>query len=87
MVITDAIVRLLPNVLKKEEAIKIESFSPDLKKLIKESASNVDRYLEYPQYTRPENFHNLKVPEVLLSGNHKKIQAWQTKQIKKQNCF
>jgi len=50
--------------------------------LIKESTSNVDRYLEYPQYTRPENFRNLKVPEVLLSGNHKKYKHGRQNKLK-----
>ena len=66
--ITDAIVRLIPGVLKKAEAIKNETFNIDGKKL-----------LEYPQYTRPEIFDNKKVPSILLSGDHKKIKAWQLK--------
>ena len=76
MVITDTIVRLLPGVLKKEEANQIESFSPGLKKLLPKLLT------EYPQYTRPENFRSLKVPKVLLSGNHQKILEWQRKHIK-----
>ena len=60
--ITDSIVRLIPGVLKKEDATKNESFS--------------DGLLEYPQYTRPEEFMGKKVPEVLLSGNHKEIDKW-----------
>ncbi len=66
--ITDAIVRLIPGVLKKAEAIKNETFNIDGKKL-----------LEYPQYTRPEIFNNKKVPSILLSGDHKKIKDWQIK--------
>lgn len=62
MVLTDAITRLIPGVLEKAEATQKESFSEDL--------------LEYHQYTRPENFKEWKVPEVLLSGNHKKIEDW-----------
>jgi len=62
MVISDAIVRLLPGVLEKEEATKLESFS--------------EKLLEYPQYTRPEDYRGWKVPEVLLSGNHKEIERW-----------
>ena len=91
MAITDAVVRLLPGVLKKEEANQIESFSPSLETLAaksapKHQASNFkpQAYIEYPQYTRPENFHGLKVPEVLLSGNHQKISEWRAKHIKKQ---
>lgn len=63
MVIVDAITRLLPGVLKKEEATQIESFSEPGK-------------IEYPQYTRPENYKGWVVPKVLLSGNHKDIDKW-----------
>ena len=66
--IVDSVVRLLPGVLKKDEATKSESFNINGKKL-----------LEYPQYTRPEIFNNKKVPEILLSGDHKKIEDWQIK--------
>jgi len=68
MVITDSIVRLIPNVLEKEEATKSESFST---------------LLEHPQYTRPEDFRGLKVPEILLSGNHQKIEKWREEQALK----
>lgn len=63
MIITDAVTRLLPGVLSKEEATQIESFSDE-------------NYLEFPQYTRPENFNEWKVPEVLLNGNHAEIIKW-----------
>lgn len=66
--IADAVVRLLPGVLKKEEAIIQESFNIKGKKL-----------LEYPQYTRPKEFRGKKVPSVLLSGDHKKIEKWNQK--------
>ena len=62
MVIIDAIVRLLPGTLPKTSAHEDDSFSNGL--------------LECPQYTRPENFRGMKVPDVLLSGNHAKIKAW-----------
>lgn len=62
MAVTDAIVRLVPGVLEKPEAISLESFS--------------EKLLEYPQYTRPEDYRGWKVPEVLLSGNHKEIEKW-----------
>ncbi len=62
MVIVDSVVRLIPGVLEKPEATINESFSEGL--------------LEYPQYTRPEVFEGKKVPKVLLSGNHKKIEDW-----------
>ena len=67
--ITDSVVRLLPRVLKKEEAVKDESFSK----------RKGQRLLEYPQYTRPEEFKGHKVPEILLSGNHNKINEWKMK--------
>ncbi|MCG2725772.1 MAG: tRNA (guanosine(37)-N1)-methyltransferase TrmD [Elusimicrobia bacterium] len=60
--VIDAVTRLLPGVLKKKDATVNESFSFDL--------------LEAPQYTRPEIWENLKVPKVLLSGNHKLIEEW-----------
>lgn len=63
MAVIDSIVRLIPGVLKKEEATLKESFSENL--------------LEYPQYTRPEEFEGEKVPEVLRSGNHGEIAKWQ----------
>lgn len=66
MVVVDTVVRLVPGVLEKPEAIKNESFSPE-------------STLEYPQYTRPANFKGWKVPKVLLSGNHKKIAEWRKK--------
>lgn len=65
MVVVDAITRLIPEVLEKPEATKYESFS--------------NSQLEYPQYTRPANFKSWKVPEILLSGNHKKIEEWRRK--------
>lgn len=77
MVVIDAVVRLLPNVLEKEKATKEESFQPlgvtQSKAL--DMVSNT-LLLEYPQYTRPENFRGFQVPEILLSGNHKKIERW-----------
>ncbi|MBU2564231.1 tRNA (guanosine(37)-N1)-methyltransferase TrmD [Patescibacteria group bacterium] len=67
MIVVDAVTRLIPGVIAIE-SLKEESFS--LEKELKHA-----KY-EYPQYTRPENFNNLKVPKVLLSGNHKKIKQW-----------
>ena len=63
MVIIDSIVRLIPGVLGGETSAEIESFSDG-------------ETLEYPQYTRPEEFRGMKVPEVLLSGNHGEIKKW-----------
>lgn len=65
MVIVDAVVRLLSGVLGDEESARNDSFGE----------SN-DGGLEYPQYTRPEVFRDMKVPQVLLNGNHKKIAEW-----------
>src|SRR2546427_5673181 len=62
MVVIDAVTRLLPGVLGDEDSAHEESFSHGL--------------LEYPQYTRPADFRGLKVPEVLLSGNHAQIAQW-----------
>lgn len=62
MVIVDAIVRLLPGVLSSEESFTDES--------------HYDGLLEHPQYTRPRDFNQYSVPEVLLSGNHKEIESW-----------
>lgn len=70
MVVTDTIVRLLPGVLK-EKATSSESFSFG----IQHSSFNIS-FLEYPQYTRPPEYNGMKVPAVLLSGDHKKIAAW-----------
>src|SRR5215813_12870817 len=64
MVIVDAVTRLLPGVLGDDESAKDESFSPGVPGL------------EYPQYTRPAEFRGMKVPEVLLSGNHAEIAKW-----------
>lgn len=66
MVVTDAVVRLIPGVLSSSESVQEESFYEGL--------------LEYPQYTRPEEFRGIKVPGVLLSGDHGKIKLWRRKQ-------
>lgn len=64
MIIIDSIVRLLPGVLGGETSADIESFQDD------------DESIEYPQYTRPEEFRGMKVPDVLLSGHHGEIAKW-----------
>jgi len=66
MVIIDAVVRLLPGALGDEDSPKDDSFSAGL--------------LEYPQYTRPEVFRDMKVPDILLSGDHAKIAEWRHQQ-------
>lgn len=69
MVIVDSVVRLLPGVVGNKNSIKDESFNQGL--------------LEYPQYTRPAEYKGMKVPEVLLSGNHKEIDKWRKEQAEK----
>jgi tRNA (guanine37-N1)-methyltransferase len=66
MTIVDSVVRLLPGVLGGELSAINESFSDD-------------QTLEYPQYTRPEKYRDLSVPQVLLSGHHAKIDEWRAK--------
>ncbi|MFA5127109.1 MAG: tRNA (guanosine(37)-N1)-methyltransferase TrmD [Patescibacteria group bacterium] len=73
--VVDSVSRLVKGVVGKEESIADESFSVYDKK---EKKFNI----EYSQYTRPENFRGLKVPKVLLSGNHKLIREWRQKQTK-----
>jgi len=53
--------------------------------VISDKCSVISSYLEYPQYTRPEEFNGWKVPEVLLSGDHKKIEEWRDKKSKFKN--
>jgi tRNA (guanine37-N1)-methyltransferase len=77
MVIIDSVARLLPKVLGKDESSITESFSEEL------IDGKIVRTIEYPQYTRPQEFMKHKVPEVLLSGDPKKIKSWQIEQIKK----
>lgn len=72
MLIVDAVTRLLPGVLEKDTATAFESFS--LPSAISDQTSA--SLLEYPQYTRPEEFNGWKVPGVLLSGNHVEIEKW-----------
>ena len=71
LIIIDSIVRLIPGVLGGETSAEIESFS---------DGDN----LEYPQYTRPEDFRGMKVPEVLLSGNHAEIAKWREAHSKRE---
>ena len=70
MIVIDSIVRLIPGVLGGEKSAEIESFSDG-------------ETLEFPQYTRPEEFNGMKVPEVLLSGNHAEIAKWRQANSKK----
>ncbi len=77
MVLIDSVARLLPGVLGKDESSKTESWSET------EIDGQKMRTIEYPQYTRPRDFMGKIVPEVLLSGDPKKIKQWQVEQIKK----
>ena len=72
-VMIDAVVRLLPGTLSKVSSHEDDSFSSGL--------------LEFPQYTRPENFRGMKVPEVLLSGNHANIAKWRRKESLKRTLM
>lgn len=69
MVFCDCLIRLIPGVVSDRDSIKEESFQKDS--------------LDFPHYTRPENFRGLRVPEVLLSGDHQKIKEWRTKEANK----
>ena len=76
MIVLDTIIRLVPGVLIKPEATQLESFS------------KLESLLEYPQYTRPADFKGWKVPEILLSGNHQKVEKWKitkAKEVTKKN--
>ncbi|HBU11903.1 MAG TPA: tRNA (guanosine(37)-N1)-methyltransferase TrmD [Clostridiales bacterium] len=66
MVLMDCVMRYIPGVLSNEDSAKTESFG--------------DGLLEYPQYTRPQEFRGMVVPEVLVSGHHKNIEEWQRRQ-------
>ena len=66
MVLVDSVTRLIPGVLGDKNSLNFESFEGNL--------------LEYPQYTRPSDFRGMRVPDILLSGNHIKIEAWRKEQ-------
>ncbi|HCX79225.1 MAG TPA: hypothetical protein DG577_07415, partial [Firmicutes bacterium] len=69
MAVADAVIRLLPGVLGNEQSLEMESFAEGM--------------LEHPQYTRPAEFRGLKVPDILLSGNHQEIKRWRREQAVK----
>jgi tRNA (guanine37-N1)-methyltransferase len=73
LALLDAAVRLIPGVIGKEESVMQESFG---------TAEDFAGLLEYPQYTRPPVWNGRSVPDVLLSGDHKNIQAWRLAQAK-----
>ena len=66
MLIVDAVSRLVPGVLHNDVSAEFESFQ--------------DNLLEYPQYSRPEIWHEKKVPEILLSGHHANVEKWRREQ-------
>jgi len=66
MVVVDAVVRLLPGVLESWESVENDSF--------------YNRFLDWPHYTRPDNFRGMEVPKVLLSGDHQKVARWRKKE-------
>jgi len=69
MVLVDGVIRLIPGVLGNIKSLDEESFSGNL--------------LGYPQFTRPSNFEGMKVPEILLSGNHKRIEEWRKEKARR----
>ncbi len=70
LVLVDGITRLIPGVLGNEDSLGSESFTDDV--------------LDYPQYTKPSEFNGWKVPDVLLSGNHKQIEQWRKEMSQKE---
>lgn len=73
MVVIDSVVRLLPGVLGNEESHMRDSFSTG--------------FLEHPHYTRPADFRGMKVPDILISGNHRLIDEWRTKESLRRTFF
>jgi tRNA (guanine37-N1)-methyltransferase len=69
MIVIDAVARLLPGALGRAESARVESFSQAL-----------ERGLEYPHYTRPADFRGWRVPDVLLSGDHRRIDEWRRRE-------
>ena len=88
MAVLDSVSRLVPGVLGNEESIKDESFGNSKINLHEPgefiiSQNNKVPQLEYPQYTRPDDFNGWKVPEILISGHHEKIKQWRESKKKK----
>ena len=86
MVIVDSVARLLPGVLGDDTSSQDESFSPSTS-LPAQAGSGSARLLEYPQYTRPKEFEGKKVPEILLSGNHREIDKWRKEQAQERTTM
>ena len=74
MVIVESVVRLIPGVLGNEESSQKDSFSDENSEVI-----------EYPQYTRPAEYRGMKVPDILLSGDHAKVPEWRKNNSRKKN--
>jgi tRNA (guanine37-N1)-methyltransferase len=74
MVVLDAIARRLPGALGSEESALFESFSVEL-----------ERGVEYPHYTRPAEYRGWRVPEILLSGDHARVEAWRREQSRERS--
>jgi tRNA (guanine37-N1)-methyltransferase len=72
MTVIEAVGRLIPGVLGNPESLDEESFA--------------EGTLEYPQYTRPEEFRGMRVPEILLSGDHGKIREWRAAESKRRTA-
>ncbi len=72
MAVIEAVARLIPGVLGNPQSLAEESFS--------------SAWLEYPQYTRPEEFRGMRVPEILLSGDHGKVRAWRDAEAKRRTA-
>lgn len=73
LVVIDSVIRLIPEFLEKEETIEKESFE--------------DKLLEYPQYTRPEEFEGYRIPEILKSGHHERINLWRKREMLKRTLL
>jgi len=73
MVLVDAVTRLIPGVLGSDESARTDSFS--------------DGVLEYPQYTRPPEFRGICVPDILLSGDHARIERWRRRESLKRTLL
>jgi tRNA (guanine37-N1)-methyltransferase len=73
MLLIDAVMRLVPDVLGDETSARYESFAEE-------------GVLEYPQYTRPREFRGMSVPEVLLNGNHQEIERWRRQASLERTC-
>ena len=97
--ITDSIVRLLPGVLKKNDATEQESFfeidintviksagETEILHALKEKGVQLVQLLEYPHYTRPAEFEGSKVPDILMEGNHAAIEAWRIREAYRKTC-